>query len=386
MTILFLDPVGGIAGDMLMAALLDLGAPREALDRGLAALAPLGFHLDVKKDYRSGIAGTHVDVIVEAPQPPERAWREIRELLERAALPQGAKAMALRAFEKLAVAEAAVHAKSVEDVHFHEVGAVDSIVDFVGGALLIDALGAVRRCALPPPSGSGVTDSAHGMIPIPGPATLEVMKGRRMRPSGPGERTTPTGAALLTALFDEVDAMPELGVERVGYGLGTKTWADAPNFVRAVLGREPSQREGAYVLEANLDDLTPQLVAAAMDACFAAGALDAWASPALMKKGRPAQILGALASAATRDAVATAILRTTSTLGVRVTRVERDVLERRLDTVATPYGDVRVKVALRAGEAWHANPEYDDCAARAAERGVPVQEVHAAALAAWRTR
>ncbi len=371
---------------MLIAALLDLGAPREALDSGLAALGSLGFSLSVKADYRSGIAGTHVEVRPVGSQPHERAWSSIRSLLENAALPNGARHLALQAFERLAIAEATVHRKPVDDVHFHEVGAVDSIVDMVGAAILIDALGVQRRFAMPPPSGSGTTDSMHGKIPIPAPATLELMKGRRMRPSGPGERTTPTGAALLAALFEEVDAQPELIVDRIGYGLGTREWTDAPNFVRAVIGRTSSQQEGALIVEANFDDLSPQLLASAQEAVFANGAIDAWITPALMKKGRPGHVLSALCSFGARDAVIRTLLKETTTLGVRVVRVEREVLERSFVAVETKYGTIRVKVGSHAGEAWHALPEFEDCAARSRACGVSVQAVQAAALAAYYNR
>jgi len=341
----------------------------------------------------SGIQALHVEVRVPPEvlhrEPHHRPWRAIRELLGRARLPDRARELALLAFTRLAEAEGRVHGVPADEVEFHEVGAVDSIVDVVGSAALVAALAPARIVSLPPPSGGGTARAAHGPIPIPGPAVLEVMRGRALRPSGPGERTTPTGAALLAAWTETAESLPEMSVQAVGYGAGSRRWEDAPNLLRAVLGAavggQPGEGAG-WVLEANLDDLSPQLVAAALEAVLAAGAADAWIAPVTMKKGRPGHLLGAVVPEAARSAVEEALFRETSTLGIRAYRVERSVLDRELVEVATPYGPVRVKLGRRAGAVINAAPEFEDCRLRAREHGVGVKEVLAAALAAWRSR
>jgi pyridinium-3,5-bisthiocarboxylic acid mononucleotide nickel chelatase len=386
MTVLVLEPVGGIAGDMLLAALLQLGAPRTALDEGLRALRLPGVSLETREVEVCGIRALHVEVRAKEEIHAHRPWREIRDLLSGARLPPRAAALSQSAFALLAAAEGRIHGIAPEDVELHEVGAADSIVDTVGAALLIDALSPSRIVALPPPSGGGTVRSAHGILPVPAPATLEVLRGRRLRPSGEGERTTPTGAAMLAAWTEEVAAFPELIVDRIGYGAGARRWDDAPNVLRAVLGRTPGapDRDLAWVLEANLDDLSPQLIAAALESVLAAGALDAWVAPATMKKGRPGHLFGALATEATREAIEGEIFRQTSTLGIRRTRVERSVLERELVEVETPYGKVRVKVGRLSGAAINVAPEFEDCRQAAERQGVPLKEVMAAALSAFR--
>jgi pyridinium-3,5-bisthiocarboxylic acid mononucleotide nickel chelatase len=383
---LFLDPVGGIAGDMTIAALLHLGAPRSALDEGLRKLSLPGVSVEVSEVEISGIRAAHVEVRAPPEPHPHRAWRDIRDLIARAGLPGRAAGLSQSAFALLAAAEGRIHGVAPEEVEFHEVGAVDSIVDVVGAALLVDALGPERIVALPPPAGGGTSRGAHGVIPLPAPATLEVLRGRSLRPSGPGERTTPTGAALLAAWTEEAAALPELIVDRIGYGAGTRRWEDAPNLLRAVLGRG-AQRAGepVWVLETNLDDLSPQLVSVALDAALAAGALDAWIAPVTMKKGRPGHLFAALATEAARASVEAAIFKETSTLGIRALRCERAVLDRELIEVATEYGKVRVKVGRLRGTMVNAAPEFEDCREAAARCGVSVKEVMAAALFAFRS-
>ena len=398
MTILALEPIGGIAGDMLVAALLHLGAPRAALDEGIAALAKEAKEADLRSlrivaapAEVNGIAALHVTVeipdAVREREPHHRAYRRIRELLSAASIPLKAKAFAQAAFQRLAEAEGKIHGVPPDEVELHEVGALDSIADVVGASLLVAALDPGRIVALPPPAGSGTVRSRHGPIPVPAPAVVEVLRGRALRPSGPGERTTPTGAALLAAMTEPVDSLPSMTIRRAGYGAGTKRWDDAPNLLRAVIGDETAQaRESLVVLEANLDDLSPQFLAAALESTLAAGALDAWIAPVTMKKGRPGHLFGALVSEQTRAAVETAIFRETSTLGIRATRAERTALLREIVSVETEYGTVRVKVGRLGGTIVNAAPEFEDCRARAADRGVAVKEVAAAAIAAFRRR
>ena len=381
MKTLVLDPIGGIAGDMLVAALLDLGGK---LDK--AALPALGFELEQTRREVNGIQATHFHVQAPHADHEHRPYRTVREIIAGSRLPDRAKKLAQDAFAALARAEGKVHGMAPEDVEFHEVGAVDSIVDIAAAALLVDALGIDRIVALPPPAGSGTTQSQHGIIPVPGPATIELLKGRTLRPSGAGERTTPTGAAVLAAWTEEARTLPEIKIEKIGYGAGTKRWDDAPNLLRAVLGETSAPGEEMWVLEANLDDLSPQLAAVALEAALQAGAADAWIAPLTMKKGRPGHLFGALATAAARPAVEAAIFRETSSLGVRATRVERSVLDRELIEVKTAYGPIRVKVGRRAGQVLNAAPEFDDCRDAATRHGVAVKEVMAAAMSAFRSR
>lgn len=405
MPLLVLEPIGGAAGDMFLAAALDLGVDRAALEGLLATLGVPGWHLEVRPKVESGIKGTHVDVVVEGEQPHSRRLAEILDLVDASGLPPRAKAMARTLFERIGAAEARVHGIPVADVHFHEVGAVDSIVDLCGAAAVMELLGWPEVVSAPPELGRGFQKTAHGMMPVPPPAVLELLAGKPVRPGGPqGELVTPTGAAILATL-GTITPLPPFVPGKIGYGVGTSSWPDRPNVLRMTLGERvalgapaPASRpvaaaanpelpaDALWVLEANLDDCPGQLVARAIEAALEAGALDAWAAPLTMKKGRPGLLLGALADEAHRGAVAGVFLRETTTLGVRRHRVERDILDRTSETVETPFGPVRVKVALDAGRVVGAHPEYDDCLARAKAAGVAVREVMAAAQAAFRAR
>jgi len=385
--LLLLEPVGGIAGDMFLAAALDLGVDRAALDRALATLGVPGFRLLATQAESGGVRGTHVDVLVEKSAVQERRLPEILRLIDGSGLPPRARAAARAVFERIGRAEARVHGVTVEQVHFHEIGALDSIVDVCGAVAVMEILGWPRMLCSPPELGQGFVATAHGRLPVPPPAVLEILKGIPVRPGGPlGEAVTPTGAALLAelALVADPASFPALVPERVGYGVGTARWPDRPNVLRMTLGEEVASG-GLWVLEANLDDCPGQLVAHAIEAALAAGALDAWAAPLTMKKGRPGLLVGALAHRDRRDAVARVLLDETTTLGVRFHAVDRIELDREMVPVATAYGEVRVKVARRGEATVGAHPEYDDCLARAREHGVPVKEVLAAAAAAFRS-
>jgi uncharacterized protein (TIGR00299 family) protein len=400
--LLFLEPVGGVAGDMFLAAALDLGLPRQDLERALATLRVPGFRLDVREVEDGGLRGTHVDVVVEGPQPHHRGLSDILALVAESGLSPRAKGLARAVFQRIGEAEARVHGVPLDHVHFHEVGAVDSIVDVCGAAIALDLLGAPRVVARPPELGHGFTRTAHGRLPVPPPAVLELVKGMPVRPGGPpGEAVTPTGAAILAVLAEVREEAPLLVPRRTGVGVGTVRWPDRPNVLRLTLGEElpaagsapeatpkavPEAPTAVWELSANLDDATGQMVARAIEAALEAGALDAWAVPCTMKKGRPGLVLGALAAAAARDAVARAIARETTTLGVRFRPVERLELARAHETVATPWGPIRVKIGRLDGAVLQAQPEHDDCLAAAKASGVPLKDVLYAALAAWAAR
>jgi uncharacterized protein (TIGR00299 family) protein len=384
--LLLLEPVGGIAGDMFLGAALDLGLDRTALDDALSTLGLPGCRLLATRAEAGGVQGTHVDVLVEKGPARARHLPEILAVIDGSGLSPRSRAAARQVFERIGRAEGAVHGVAVDEVHFHEVGALDSILDVCGAAAAMEILGWPRVLCAPPELGQGLVDTAHGRLPVPPPAVLEILRGIPVRPGGPpGEAVTPTGAALLAVLAEVADpgSLPAIVPERIGYGVGTARWPDRPNVLRMTLGEEAASGR-LWVLEANLDDCPGQLVARAIEAALAAGAVDAWAAPLTMKKGRPGLLLGALAPADRRDAVARVLQEETTTLGVRFHAVDRVELGRELVAVSTPYGQVRVKVARRGEAILGAHPEYDDCLARAREHGVPVKEVLAAAAAAFR--
>jgi uncharacterized protein (TIGR00299 family) protein len=377
--ILFLDAPSGLAGDMIIGALVDLGVPAQVIADPLTALPVTGFHVHFGTRARSGIVATSFDVHVDEAQPG-RTYGAIRAMLDSADLDARVRARAQRTFHRLAVAEAKVHRTRLDEVHFHEVGAVDAIVDVVGSAAALEHLGA-ELVVSPLPMGRGYTRSAHGTIPLPPPATVECLAGLATYDGGIDfELVTPTGAAIVGAHARGSERWPTFAPERVGWGAGTADLADRPNLLRAVLGAPAHARAGAgqathAVLEANVDDATGELAASWIEALLAAGALDAWAAPITMKKGRPALTISALAPIDRADAVARAMLRETTSLGLRrhdVTRVERP---RRLVDVETPYGRIPVKIAEGPYGPPQVKPEFDACAAAARAHGVPVREV-----------
>jgi hypothetical protein len=382
--VLFLDAPSGLAGDMIIAALLDLGVPRAVVEDAVAALGLGGFHLHFGHRTRSGVVATAFDVHVDAPQP-QRTYGQIRALLDAAPLPPALRARAQRTFLRLAEAEAKVHRAPLDDVHFHEVGAVDAIVDVVGSAAALEHLGA-ELVVSPLPMGRGFVKAAHGVLPLPAPATVECLAGFDTYDAGMDfEFVTPTGAAIVGANATRSARWPTMRPVATGWGAGTADLRDRPNLLRAILADVPdAARTGAThtVLEANLDDATGELLAGAVEALLAAGALDAWATPITMKKGRPAVTLSVLASAERADALAHAMLRETTSIGVRrhdVSRVERP---RRAGTVKTRFGEIAVKIAEGPFGAAQIKPEWDSLAEAARKHAVPVKEVLAAVLAA----
>jgi uncharacterized protein (TIGR00299 family) protein len=389
--VLFLDAPSGLAGDMIVAALVDLGVPRAAVADALAALPVTGFHVHFGTRVRSGIVATAFEVHVDEAQPT-RTYAAVRTMLDASPLADGVKERAQRTFLRLAVAEAKVHRTSIDDVHFHEVGAVDAIADVVGSAAALDWIGA-DLVVSPLPMGRGFVRAAHGTLPLPPPATVECLAGLATYDGGLDfEFVTPTGAAIVGAHAGGVARWPSISPERVGWGAGTAELADRPNVLRAVLGASVSSPATAgagtathSVLEANVDDATGELAASWIEALLAAGAVDAWATPVTMKKGRPALTLSALAPLARAEAVAHAMLRETTSLGIRRHDVSRLERPRRMIEVETPYGRIPVKVAEGPFGPPQVKPEFDACVAAARLHGVPVREVlRAAAVAASR--
>lgn len=397
----FVDPVGGIAGDMLVAALVDAGASLELVLAEVRKLGVEGWSARVEPAWRGPFAATRFVVDVGGDghdhahghdhghdhDGHSRRWADIRALLEGSTLGEGVKRRALATFAVLAEAEGRVHGMPAEAVAFHEVGAVDSIVDIVAAAAALDLLGIDEIVVGPLPLGSGSVVGAHGLIPLPAPATVECLRGFVVEGiAARGETVTPTGAALVAALM-RPGAMPSMRVLRSGTGAGTWDPASHPNVVRVIVG-EGDAGAVAEVLElrAEVDGLTGEAVPPLLDALFAAGAIDAYVTPVLMKKGRPGLLVTALCAPPEARAVGDALLRHGRTLGYRTTRCAREVLARRHEVVATKFGDVRLKIGEREGAILHLAPEYEDCARQAAAAGVPVVEVMGAALLAWSAR
>jgi uncharacterized protein (TIGR00299 family) protein len=379
----WLDLSAGASGDMLLGALVDAGVPLEVPAGAIAALPVERIRLVPEPVTRHGLGATRVHV--EAPDSPHhRTWSDVRGLLEGADLSPAVRDGALAVFERLAAAEGRVHRVSPEDVHFHEVGALDALADVVGVVAGFEHLGLTRLTASPVSLGSGSARGAHGVVPIPGPAVLELLAGVPVVAGPvPAEMCTPTGAALLAARVDEWTALPPMRVERVGMGAGGRDPEQLPNVVRLVLGTgdEPAQ-PGAVVLETNIDDLDPRLWPGVLDTLFAAGASDAWLTPILMKKGRPAHTLSVLCRADAEPQVRAAVFASTSTIGLRVMPVGKVALERAQASVDVLGGRVGVKVAESRGRVVNVSVEYEDVATLARELDLPVKEVLRAATAA----
>ncbi len=434
MKIAYFDCFSGIAGDMALAALLDAGAPLEELKAALKSLPVQGWDIESEAVLRSGIHAQSVSISLHGqtddeelqavaahnashdhhhthgdhhhehqedghnhthdqhPDKPHhhgRSMREIRDLIEASDLSERVKRDALAIFGKIAVAEAFLHHSTPDEVHFHEIGGLDSLLDIVGVAWCLEWLGidAVYASALP--MSGGFVDCAHGRMPVPAPATLEMLKGVPWTPTDVrGELVTPTGAGILAALCQGYGTSPAMTLETIGLGAGKKQLPDRPNILRVSIGESSAQTSIDGIewktlsqFEANVDDLNPQLWELAFERLFEVGALDVWLVPIHMKKGRPALLLGVLCEQSQENAVLSAILRETTTLGVRRSRVERAALSREMTCVETEFGSIAVKIAHNAALGlWRAQPEWEDIKRAAKSAGVPAREVQEAAL------
>jgi len=379
------DPFSGASGDMILGALVDAGVPFASIRDAVSRLGIEGVHITSEPATSGAVHGTRV-VVEAAVQQPSRDWRTIRGLLEESALAPAVRDAALNVFSSLASAEAEAHGEPVEHVHFHEVGAVDAIVDIVGACAGLDALGVEQVASNPVAVGSGWVRSEHGLLPVPAPATAILLAAKEIpiRPDPlsaqqPGELLTPTGAAILGALATW--NVPSYVPDRLGYGFGTRElpW---PNALRLWVGE--TSRAGAtegeeLLLETNIDDMNPQFFEPLSERLFAAGALDVWLTPAMMKKGRPATVVSALVPANRRDEVERALFVESTTIGVRATLVSRTRAPRRFETVTTRWGDVRLKLRGWDGRVIGAMPEYDDCLQLSRASGAPIREIWAEA-------
>lgn len=390
----WVDASSGASGDMLLGALVGAGVPVEVVASAVDAVAPEHVALRPETVSRHGFAATRCHVEV-ADSSTHRTWRDLRDLLAGAALPDAVRSRAHAAFERLAVAEATVHGTSPEEVHFHEVGALDAIADVVGVCAGLEHLGLDELVVSPVAVGSGRVHGAHGEMPVPPPAVAELLRGVPSY-AGPGSRElcTPTGAALLTASATGYGPQPAMSVQSIGVGAGGRDPDTHANVLRLFVGEPARLAEPAgtsehgqlapLLLETNVDDLDPRLWPHVIAALLEAGASDAWLTPITMKKGRPAHTLTALVSGDRADAVRAAMFRQTSTIGLREIAIAKSALERRMRTVLVDGHEVHVKIAVHHGQVVNVQPEYEDVARAAAGTGRPVKEVLADAVAASR--
>jgi len=371
--ILFLDCQAGISGDMAVGALLDLGVPLEHVDAELTRLGlpPDSYALSSSRTERQHVSALKFDVEVH-DHHTHRHYAGIDTMIADSGLAGPVKEKARRIFRRLAEAEALVHGVAVEDVHFHEVGAVDSIVDIVATAICLEYLGVGQVYASAVPLGGGFVQTAHGRLPVPAPATAELLRGLAVHGGcGDGERVTPTGAAILAALVTGSGVRPDMTLARVGCGAGDRDFSDCPNILRAFLGTAADgAAEDVLELDCNLDDVTPEVIGYVQELLLERGALDVWLTPLQMKKGRPGQMLSLLCSPAELERLAALVMQETGSLGVRYGTRRRIVQSRRIEERDTPYGRVRFKVS-DAGE----KPEYEDCRRIAREQGLPCRDV-----------
>ena len=414
MTVLYIDCFSGVAGDRLLGALIDAGGPLAEVRGALGSLAIDAETVWTERVTRAGLAATKFCVRGEDaahapgdqphghshgetshdPAQPHRTVAEIASLIEGSALSRTGKNRALKLFNRLAEAEAAVHDTTIDRVHLHEVGALDSIIDIVGTVHAIEQLGVDRIEASPLNVGGGTIRSAHGVYPVPAPATLRLLRDTPVY-AGPQqvELVTPTGALLVTDYASVFGPLPAMRVNRIGYGAGARDLAGTPNVTRVVLGQAdgaPGARtpgvDHVVVIEAEVDDMNPQFFGGLLESLLSDGALDAFYTPIYMKKGRPGTLITVIAPPAAREALSAALFRGTTTIGVRYRDAAREVLARETVVVPTPAGEIRVKVARRDGQVANAAPEFDDCARAAAATGRPVKEIHALAISAFYDR
>lgn len=411
--VLYLDCFAGIAGDMTVAALVHAGAPLADVLAEVRRLPVEGWEARVERVQRGAYVATrfvvsptggasfdahdhghghghdhdHDHDADEFPGQPSRAWRDIRAMIATSALRPRVRDRALRAFEVLAIAEGRVHGMPAEDVTFHEVGAVDSIVDIVAACAAMECLGIDEIVTSPLPMGRGQVRTAHGILPVPVPATVELLRGFPVCASEfPGELVTPTGAALVAGLATP-GPLPAMRIAAIGYGGGTRDPSSHANVLRVIIGEgDAGAVPEVAELRAQVDDLTGESVPGLLEALFVAGAIDAWVTPVTMKKGRPGLAITALAPSDRRAVVGEALMRHSGTFGYRWDVLAREVAARSFVEVATAFGTVRVKIAEREGRILHAAPEHEDCASLARQFDLPVAEVRGAALAAWTSK
>ena len=401
MKILYYDCFAGISGDMNLGAMLDLGVDQKYLLRELSKLNIGSYQLKVYQDQRGGITGTKVDVIVPSNKKKSsrhghdhRTFREIDGLIKQSSLSANVKKISSNIFTCLARAEAKIHGEKIENVHFHEIGAIDSIVDIVGAAICLDGLRVDKVVSSPVQVGSGIIHCNHGTLPVPAPATAEILQGIPVKTGlVPFEATTPTGAAIIastaSSFTDQIDFIPQ----KIGYGLGSKE-SSVPNVLRLFLGEISAKVENAddleigdaVIIECNIDDMNPELYDYMMDQLFATGAQDVFFTPIIMKKSRPAVTISVLCSAGQQKNIENVLLLNSSSFGLRSYHVSKTMLKREIEKVKTRYGDVSVKKGYLNSRMIKSKPEYEDCRKLAKENGVSLQDIYESVRLAKRNK
>lgn len=392
MRAVYFDCFAGVSGDMIIGAQLDLGVDLAALKLQLSSLGLKDYEITSRKVVRGGIAATKFDVVIDQAAQPERTLAHIRSIISGSSLSDRVKKQAAAVFERLAESEARVHGTTPDKVHFHEVGAVDSIVDTVGAMIGFELLGIEEFSCSPLRVGSGSVETQHGRLPVPAPATADLLRGVPIYAGElAGEFVTPTGAAIVATLCAGFGPLPKMRLEGIGYGAGSRDPKGFPNALRLLVGepdliQSEKSNQTIVVVETNIDDMNPQIYGFVMDRAFALGALDVFLVPAQMKKNRPGVLLTALCEPDKAEAIKEMLLAETTTLGLRFYEAKRRVLEREIVEVDTEYGLIRIKVARDGARTLHFQPEYEDCVRLALERKAPLLEVQAAAVAAYRHR
>jgi pyridinium-3,5-bisthiocarboxylic acid mononucleotide nickel chelatase len=380
MKLAYFDCFSGISGDMTLGALVDAGCTADLLRSELQALKVSGWELSTEKVWKNGMSATYVRVKT-GDQQKHRSLSTILEILKSSPLAAPVRERASAIFQKLGEAEAHVHDAPIEKVHFHEVGAVDAIVDIVGACIGFHALGIERFACSPLNIGGGTAKMAHGVLPVPAPATARLLQGAPTYSNGvQRELVTPTGAAIVATLCDSFGSQPPMTVSAIGYGAGTADLEGQPNVVRIMIGEAAAKSAAALdeeisIIEANLDDMNPQIYGYVLEKALSAGALDVYTTALQMKKNRPGTLLTILCRPEDSSKLMSLIFAETTTIGVRTHRAQRRVLPREWVSVSTAYGDVRIKLSRSNGHILHAAPEYDDCRKLAVEKQVPLQQV-----------
>jgi uncharacterized protein (TIGR00299 family) protein len=380
MRVCYFDCFSGISGNMVLGALIDIGLPRSVLHDEVAKLGLEAFDIEVGRDERMKIHGTHVKVKARENESPQRSYRQIKDMIEESPLDMSVKEKSLDIFHRLASAEARIHAQEIDHVHFHEIGALDSIVDVVGTAVGMNHLGIERVFASRVPVGSGFVHAQHGRLPVPTPATLEILKGIPIYSSSLEEElVTPTGAAILASYSEGFGDIPPMRIEKVGYGMGDRVFEEIPNVLRIILGEGEGTWEGdrVWVVETDIDDMSPEIHGYLMERLPEAGALDVTFAPIQMKKNRPGTTIKVLSHEAEVDRIIDTLFRESTSIGVRLYPVRRAKLSRRTEEVETKYGRVRIKVSTdQKGRIVNVMPEFEDCRRIAETKGIPLKEVY----------
>ncbi|HGE69756.1 TPA: nickel pincer cofactor biosynthesis protein LarC [Candidatus Poribacteria bacterium] len=388
----YFDCFSGISGDMTLGVLVDLGLKPEVLKDELLKLNLDGYKISFNKVQKHGITGTKVDIELDNHDHHHehnhhgRHLSDIIKLISESQLNQDVKDMAEKIFTRLGEAEAKVHNVDIEKIHFHEVGAVDSILDIVGSAIGINALEIDKIYSSPLPLGQGFVKSSHGVIPVPAPATVELLRGiPAKRTEVSAELVTPTGAAIISTITDSFGPIPDMTIENIGYGAGTKDFTEQPNLLRVIIGtsKDVYESDVINVVETNIDDMSPQVYDLLMDKLFSIGALDVFLTPILMKKNRPAIKLTVLVESTKLQEACACILSETTTMGVRIYEANRKKLAREMTEIETEYGKVNVKLGKIGDEVIKIIPEYDNCKQLAEKNNVPIMKVHQAVLTAF---